>query len=98
MTIINNDILPVLGLNSGYTVEYSPPLLGVPSGCALRNSLWQRAIFGLYPLSCPKMETEHSCAPDLPNNIALLLYYRIFMVFEEALFLVCPPSPPPTFI
>ena len=43
--ILNNDILPVLGLNSGYTVKYSPPPSGVPSDFALKNSLRCRAIF-----------------------------------------------------
>ena len=43
--ILKNNILPVLGLNSGYTVKYSPLPLGVPSGFALGNFLRQRAIF-----------------------------------------------------
>ena len=30
--ILKNDILPVLGLDSGCTVKYSPCPLGVPSG------------------------------------------------------------------
>ena len=33
--ILNNDTLPVLGLNLGYMVKYSPPPLGVPSGGGL---------------------------------------------------------------
>ena len=45
ITIIKNVILPVLGLDLVYTVKYSPPSLGVPSGFALENSLRRRAIF-----------------------------------------------------
>ena len=43
--VVRNEILSVLGLNSGYTVEYSPSPSGVPSGFALGNSLGRRAIF-----------------------------------------------------
>ena len=43
--IVRNEIMSVLGLNSGYTVKYSPPPLRVPSIFALGNSLRQRAIF-----------------------------------------------------
>ena len=42
---LKNYMLPVLGLNSGYKVKYSPPPLGVPSGFSLWNSLRRRAIF-----------------------------------------------------
>ena len=42
--ILANVILPILGLNLGYTVKYSPLPSGVPSGFALGNSLWRRAI------------------------------------------------------
>ena len=31
MIILKNDILPVLGLDSSYTLKYGPPPLGVPS-------------------------------------------------------------------
>ena len=48
--IIKNDILPVLGLDSGYTVKYSPWPLKVPSGFAFENSLRGRAIFDRIPL------------------------------------------------
>ena len=42
--ILKNAILPVLELNSGYPVKYSPPPSGVPSAFALGNSLrrWAR--------------------------------------------------------
>ena len=45
ITILKNDILLVLRLNSGFTVKYRPLPLGVPSGFALGNSLRRRAIF-----------------------------------------------------
>ena len=45
ITIVRNDILSVLGLDSGCTVKYSPSPSGVPSGFALGNSLGRRAIF-----------------------------------------------------
>ena len=38
-------IYSVLWLDSGYTVKFSPPPLGVPSSFALKNFLWQRASF-----------------------------------------------------
>ena len=43
--IARNEILSVLGLDSGCTVKYSPSPSGVPSGFALGNSLGRRAIF-----------------------------------------------------
>ena len=52
-----NDILSVLGLDSEYTVEYTPSV--VPSGFVLRNAFRQRGIFdriSLYP-SCSNTDT-----------------------------------------
>ena len=43
--IVRNEILSVLGLDSGYTVKYTPLPSGVPSGFALGNSFRQRGIF-----------------------------------------------------
>ena len=57
MTILKNDILPVLGLDSGYTVKYSPPPLEVISGFALGNSLSGGLYLTVYPLSCPNTDT-----------------------------------------
>ena len=45
ITVLKTDILPVLGLNLGDTVKYSPLPSGVPSGFALGNSRRRRAIF-----------------------------------------------------
>ena len=56
--ILKNDILSVLGLDSGYTVKYSPPPLGVPSGFALGNSLWPTAI--VYRISLVSSQYEYS--------------------------------------
>ena len=42
--ILQNDILPILGLDLGYTVKYSPPHPELPPGFALGNSLRRRAI------------------------------------------------------
>ena len=40
-----NDIMSVLGLNSGYTVKYNPLSSGVPLGFALGHSFRQMVIF-----------------------------------------------------
>ena len=45
ITIVRNDILSVLGLDSGYTVKHTPSPSGVPLGFALRHSFRQRGIF-----------------------------------------------------
>ena len=45
IVIVRNEILFVLGLDSGCTVKYSPSPSGVPSGFALPNALGRRAIF-----------------------------------------------------
>ena len=37
--------MSVLGLDSGYTVKYTPPPSGVPSGYPLGNSFRRRGIF-----------------------------------------------------
>ena len=47
--ILKNDILPVLGLNSGYMAKYIPPSLGVPSGGGLYLTV--------YHSSCPNTDT-----------------------------------------
>ena len=52
-----NDVLSVLGLNTGYTVKYTPLPSGVPLGLALGNSFRQRVYLTLYPSSCPNTAT-----------------------------------------
>ena len=37
--------MSVLGLDSGYTVKYTPPPSGIPSAVALGSSFMQRVIF-----------------------------------------------------
>ena len=48
-----NDIMSVLGLNSGYMVEYTPLPSGVPSGTPSGGGVY----FSVYPSSRPNMNT-----------------------------------------
>ena len=66
--------MSVLGLDSGYTVKYTHPLSGVPSGFALGNSFRRRGI-SCPVLSCPNTDTlYHSWV----GNIKIKLYHITF--------------------
>ena len=47
--IVKNEIMSVLGPNSGYTVKYTPPPSGVPSVGGV--------FLTVYPSSCPNTDT-----------------------------------------
>ena len=52
-----NDILSVLGLNSGYTVKYTPSPAGVPSALPSGTPSGQGVYLTVYPLSFPNTDT-----------------------------------------
>ena len=72
--ILKNDILPVLGLDSGYTVKYSPP----PSGGGLYLTV--------YPESSPNTDTVSStfllCTKIKYLNLCIFLGYTYLLQNE----------------
>ena len=82
MIISNNDILPLLGLDSGYKVKYSSPSLEVPSGFSFGNSLRQRAVFDCRSLvsSQYRQSTLHIVAA----NITELSINKIYATRQES--------------
>ena len=83
LKIHENYILSLLGLDLGYTVEYSPSPLGVPSGFAFGNSLRRRAIFDVYPSS--RLNTDTFSYLDKPQRRAVVhndtIYFEVFRSF-----------------
>ena len=51
--------MSVLGLDSGYTVKYTPPTLGVPSGTPSGGGVY----LTIYPSSRPNTDTVYHSLP-----------------------------------
>ena len=52
--------MSVLGLDSGYTVKFTPPPSGVPSGFALGTPSAGGVYLTVYHSSCPNTDTVYS--------------------------------------
>ena len=64
--------MSVLGVDSGYTVKYTPPPSGTPSGGGV--------YFTVYPSSCPNTDTIYQIQKALPVGSTEGLEYFPFSV------------------
>ena len=55
--LLLNNILSVLGLDSGYTVKYTHSPSGVPSALPSGTPSGEGVYLTVYPSSCPNMDT-----------------------------------------
>ena len=74
LMIVKNYIMSVLGLDSGYTVKYTPSPSGVPQGFALGNSFSRRGIFDhISLLSSYNTDTIFSTSPTVSFILPLFI-------------------------